>query len=103
MTSKSKIDKSFKIGVVTLALVLIALVSIIIGKNKDLDFSAILIGLPLFLAGLLSIVGTIQFFRGLKETKSFRYFFSMVINIGMVILLVCLILANVIDAISIFK
>ena len=94
--SKLYILKSYRIGLVNLGLLMIAIISIVLFKNNS-DASAFLVGLPLLIAGILAIIGTVQVVKGRKEGRNFKFFFALVINLTSAALLLFLIVANLLD------
>jgi len=93
---KSKhVDTSFKLAVVGLACLLFAMISMYYVSSPN--ESALYIGLPLFVSGIFSFWGLKKWIKGRRESKSFRYYFSLIVHLGLALLFLSLILANVMD------
>lgn len=96
-------EKSFRKGILIVLFITIALLSIILGGSKSSNTSALLIGLPIFIAGILGIIGSTQAIKGLKEKKTAKMAFAILINFGIVLIFFGLLAANMVDIYRTFK
>jgi membrane protease YdiL (CAAX protease family) len=100
---KTHIEKSFRIGMLILLLIVIAFLSIIFKAGKNILLGEFLIGLPLLISGILGIIGFIQGIKGRKEHFSLKKLLAFVINTGVVVMLIGLLIANVFDVMKAFS
>jgi len=100
---KTHIEKSFRIGMLILLLIVIAVLSIIFKAGKNIPLGELFIGLSLLIAGILGIIGFFQGIKGRKEHFSLKKLFAFVINTGVVVLLIGLLIANVLDIMKAFS
>ncbi len=103
MTKKTHIEKSYRIAIVIVMLIVIAFLSIIFKVGNSIRLGELLIGLPMLTAGIMGIVGFIQWTKGRKENSSLKKTFALLINSCVVILLIVLVITNVIDIINAFN
>ena len=103
MKNRTHIEKSFRIGIVILILISIAFLSILLKAGQSPALGELLVGLPLFISGIPGIVGFIQGLKGRNENSSFKKFFALTINSGVVILLLGPVAANAVDIIKSFN
>ncbi len=103
MKKRTHIEKSFRIGIIILGLILMSLLSIVFKAGKNIALGELLIGLPILTAGILGIVGFTYGLKGRKESSSFKKIFALIINSGVVILLLGLVVTNIMDMINAFN
>lgn len=96
------INKSYQLGLINAALILIALLSILF-LNKNIDINAFLVGLPIFLAGVLSINGCRYLFVGRREKKDYKFYIALIFNMSIAALFILFIIGNVIDMLKAFS
>jgi hypothetical protein len=83
---------SFGIGITILCLLVVAFLTWKLDKAEKEDITYLLIGIPIMLSWLLSLIGLSKIFRTRRERKSFRWYFGLVVN-GSVLLTVIIALA----------
>lgn len=92
---------SFAMGIAILCLLIVAFVTWKLDTSEKEDITYLLIGIPLMLSWLLSIIGLSKIFRTRKEKKSFRWYFGLIVN-GVVLIVVLTAIAINIAAIAKF-
>lgn len=101
--TQTYIEKAFRKRILIVVFITIALLTIILGGSKNSDISTLMIGLPILIASILGIIGSIQAIKGLKEKKTAKMAFAILINFGVVLLFFGLLAANLVDVIKAFK
>ena len=101
--ARTNIEKSFRKGILILCMITIALMTITFNKGNNSNVSGLLVGLPIFIAGILGIIGSIHAIKGLKEKKNLKFDFALLINFGVVLIFLGLLLANIMDTAKLFK
>ena len=91
------IEKSFRKSLVVLGLVFISLISILISKINYFKILDLFIGLPILIASVFGIIGLIQGLKGLKEKRTKKMVFSLLINFAMVVAFVLMLISTIKD------
>ncbi|OSY88416.1 hypothetical protein WH52_06560 [Tenacibaculum holothuriorum] len=94
--------KSYYSGIIILLLIIIYLMLAYKVNNRN-DIFLVIVGLLVFVIGFLSMYGTIQSFKGLKEPNTVYKVVGMIINGSVFLLFSYIILANVGDVIKLFS
>ena len=77
-------EKSFRMTILAIIMVVIAIIFILINKNHDIVLEYLSIVL-LFIAPLFSIIGILQGLKKFKENKTKMLILSMIMNLIIVI------------------
>lgn len=99
---KKYINKSYQLSLINVALILIALLSMLFLK-KDLNINAFLVGLPILLAGSLSFIGCRYLFMGRNEKKNYKFYIALIFNTSIATLFILFFIANMIDILKAFS
>ena len=97
MKNKTNIEKSFIIGLVCLSLIVLSIFISIASIHWGSEIVSYIIGLSYFTAGILSIIGTVYFIKGIKDKLTYKTVIAFIINVGIVALFIALIIANLND------
>lgn len=103
MAEKSHIEKSFQYAIILLLIVSISLVSTFLDVNTKIKYGEILIGLPIFIAGIVGIFSFIEWIKGRKEKTSLKKIFALIVSLSIAILLLFMFVTNMIEAINVFS
>ena len=94
---KQQIHKSFQKSVAVLILAAIAISTIVIKPSANYEVSAFLIGLPILLAGVISIFGTIDALECIRAPNCWKKTVAFMVNFAMVTVLFIVIITNIED------
>ena len=92
----------FKYGIIGLLLIVTMIIMSKTLNNLNSNSSSIIIGLLTIGAGIISIIGLIKSLRGIKEPNTFKKIIGIIINLGIVMLFIYVIAANVSDLYNTF-
>ncbi|WP_242202534.1 hypothetical protein [Aestuariivivens insulae] len=90
-------NKSFKNSLVTCGLILMAIIAVLLARGTEYASSGLFVGLPVLIASIFGVFGTIQLIKGRKEKKSLKFFVALIINGLIVTFFLAAIISNVID------
>ncbi len=89
--------RSFKLAMIVLILFAIAIVGVFAISKESTDASALLIGLPIMVAGVLSVIGCWHSIKSFKEPRTGKKYLGLFIHFASACLFGALIVANVMD------
>ena len=94
---KTQTQKAFTSTLIVIGLLTFAIIGILVTKDTEMASSGLLIGLPIFISGIVSIVGLIQTIKAFKDPKTTKLFISLIVNSMVIILFITAIIANILD------
>ena len=94
---KTQTQKAFTSTLIVIGLLAFAIIGILVTKDTEMASSGLLVGLPIFISGILSIVGLIQTIKAFKDPKTTKLFISLIVNSMVIILFITAIIANILD------
>ena len=94
--------KALQLGIINVVLILIALFAILF-LDPSLDVNAFLIGLPIFLAGSLSLNGCRYLYLGRKEQKDYKFYIGLLTNVLIGLMFVLFIISSFVDLSKLFS
>ncbi|GAB1858636.1 hypothetical protein MHTCC0001_34760 [Flavobacteriaceae bacterium MHTCC 0001] len=89
--------KGFNFGIYAIGLIVFAIVISLLVNSLESDFYSMLIGLPVFVGGLIGVIGIILSIRGIKEPNTVKKIVGIIINLGIATLFFTMIVANIYD------
>lgn len=97
---KSLVQKSFRNSLIVSGLILFILTSILFTHGTSHSSSAFFIGLPMLISAIFSMVGLTQIIKGFKEKKTFKFFYSLIVNGLVFVLFLAAFIVNILDIFS---
>ena len=94
---KTQTQKAFTSTLIVIGLLAFAIIGILVTKDTEMASSGLLVGLPIFISGIVSIVGLIQTIKAFKDPKTTKFFISLIVNSMVIILFITAIIANILD------
>ena len=94
---KTQTQKAFTSTLIVIGLLTFAIIGILVTKDTEMASSGLLVGLPIFISGIVSIVGLIQTIKAFKDPKTTKFFISLIVNSMVIILFITAIIANILD------
>ena len=94
---KTQTQKAFTSTLIVIGLLTFAIIGILVTKDTEMASSGLLVGLPIFISGIVSIVGLIQTIKAFKDAKTTKLFISLIVNSMVIILFITAIIANILD------
>ena len=95
---KTQTQKAFTSTLIVIGLLAFAIIGgILVTKDTEMASSGLLVGLPIFISGIVSIVGLIQTIKAFKDPKTTKLFISLIVNSMVIILFITAIIANILD------
>ena len=94
---KTQTQKAFTSTLIVIGLLTFAIIGILVTKDTEMASSGLLVGLPIFISGIVSIVGLIQTIKAFKDPKTTKLFISLIVNSMVIILFITAIIANILD------
>ena len=94
---KTQTQKAFISTLIVIGLLAFAIIGILVTKDTEMASSGLLVGLPIFISGIVSIVGLIQTIKAFKDPKTTKLFISLIVNSMVIILFITAIIANILD------
>ena len=94
---KTQTQKAFTSTLIVIVLLTFAIIGILVTKDTEMASSGLLVGLPIFISGIVSIVGLIQTIKAFKDPKTTKLFISLMVNSMVIILFITAIIANILD------
>ena len=94
---KTQTQKAFTSTLIVIGLLTFAIIGILLTKDTEMASSGLLVGLPIFISGIVSIVGLIQTIKAFKDPKTTKLFISLIVNSMVIILFITAIIANILD------
>ncbi|HEY0261947.1 MAG TPA: hypothetical protein VGB95_02900 [Chitinophagales bacterium] len=81
--TKTYTDKAFRTAIVIIGFIILVLLLTLIsrGHQKSVIIETIFFLIALAI-GIFGVIGSVQTIKGLRETKSFKTFFAILINFG---------------------
>jgi hypothetical protein len=96
MNDSSNIGKSFRKSIFALTMIIVALIFGLINKIKHYSILEYFILIPLLIAAIFAVMGTIHGLKGLKEKKTPRFFVSLILNLTISIAFFILLISTLI-------
>jgi len=97
-----QVQKSFQKSIAVLLLSSFALFAILFQLNGNNQMSAFLVGLPILIAGIVSICGVVDSLYCVGEPNHWKKVTAFVIHLSMVVILLTFIVANIEDIVHLF-
>lgn len=93
---KSSINKSYKASIVVVVLFFFA-VGMLLSGVATKENSALLVGLPLLVSPIFSLLGLYYWFGGMQEPKNFKKIISILVHIVSILFFMLLLMSNLMD------
>ncbi|SMP27859.1 hypothetical protein SAMN06265375_1181 [Muriicola jejuensis] len=76
------ISKSFRLSIINFGFFVISYIAgfLIEGSPNYGDNSALFVGIPLLIAGILAFVGLVQLIKGRNEKKNYKFYLALIVH-----------------------
>lgn len=103
MKNKTNIEKSFTLGIISLVSIVLGLFISIASIHWGSKLISSVIGLSYLAAGILSLIGSVYFVKGMKEKLTIKKIVAFITNVGVLVLFIAMVIANINDLSTLYN